>query len=72
MGKLRWNDTVWKRTQAVALWSVGFVAVVRELVDTNPVRWPIIGMLLGVPITREWDRQRRQGSDSSEPENGPR
>lgn len=63
--KLRWNDRIWKRTQAVLLWVIGAAGIVNELFiekAPRPYAWPIIGALIGGPFALEFDRQRRSVS----------
>ena len=70
--KLRWNETVWKRTQAVTLWCLGAAGIVNELFlerKPRPEAWPIIGALLGLPFAQAFDRARRdRTSEPGEPE----
>ena len=71
MARLRWNDTVWTRTQAVVLWSVGIGALVNELFfqpQPRPLAFPLIAGVLGFPIAQAADKRRSESSDqTSEP-----
>ncbi|HPU39829.1 MAG TPA: hypothetical protein PLS63_09655 [Microthrixaceae bacterium] len=66
MAKLRWNDTVWTRTQAVALWAVGIGALVNELFiqpQPRPMAFPLIAGILGFPLAQAADKRRSGSSD---------
>lgn len=69
---MRWNEAVWKRTQAVVLWALGAAGIANELFIVDKPRieaWPIIFGLLGLPLVSEADRARRT-SGSSTPQPG--
>ena len=65
---IRWNETVWRRTQAVVLWLLGAAGIANELfvvARPRPEAWPIIGMLVGLPFAQAFDRARQQGTSTS-------
>lgn len=65
---IRWNETVWRRTQAVVLWLLGAAGIANELflvARPRPEAWPIIGMLVGLPFAHGLDRARQQGTSGS-------
>jgi hypothetical protein len=71
---IRWNEQVWKRTQAVALWLLGAAGIANELFivpKPRPEAWPIIGMLVGLPFAQAFDRARQQGTSDSSPPPAP-
>lgn len=62
MVRLRWNELLWKRTQAVTLWLFGAAGIVNELFiqpKPRPEAFPIIGVLVGLPFAQAFDRARR-------------
>lgn len=66
MGRFRWNDKVWTRTQAVVLWLVGIGALVNELFvqpQPRPMAFPLIAGVLGFPIAQAADKRRSGSSD---------
>ena len=70
---MRWNEQVWKRTQAVVLWALGAAGIANELFivpKPRPEAWPIIGMLVGLPFAQAFDRARQGTSASPTPEPG--
>ena len=70
MAPLRWNEPIWKRTQAVVLWALGAAGIINELfieAKPRPEAWPIIGMLVGLPFAQAYDRAR-QAKDDPEPD----
>lgn len=63
---LRWNEPVWNRVQAIVLWTLGAAGIVNELFiepRPRPEAFPIIGLLVGLPIAKAWDQMRQARSD---------
>lgn len=66
----RWNETVWERTKAVTLWTIGAVGVVDELFIRDrprPEALPILGVLLGLPFVQRAENKRRPRPDPDDP-----
>jgi hypothetical protein len=73
---MRWNEAIWKRTQAIVLWALGAVGIANELFvvpKPRPEAWPILGLLVGLPFAQAFDRYRRStSSDRSESSGDPK
>lgn len=67
---MRWNELVWRRTQAVILWSLGATGIANELFverRPRPEALPLILALVGLPIARARDRARARRSPQDQP-----
>lgn len=69
MPKLRPDEDTWPLYQAIGTWTVAMVLILaeglnRHFIDQGAL--PFAGMLLGVPIVANYERNRRRRRDDDD------